>query len=473
MPIIRRLAQMVVLALIAALTLWTWGPAVGTRTIRVYGSSMAPTLLGEHGAWVCSDCQFPFATGADMPPSAEFPAVCPNCGLQQPPEARPTGKPGDRLQIETLSARKRPPQRFDTVVFRTPESLQHHGAQPHSIKRVVGLPGETVELRGGDVWIDGRRVRKTLPQQRTLAMTVYDSRYPPRESEKTPPRWAPAQESSVWRAGDDGSFRFTEGERRASALRLNDRNQQGAGTVRRGGWSAPRSPAPCDWLQYTHWSRSPSDPAQFERAEITDDYAYNRGESRRLNRVDDLLLTARVRATGSGHLCFGGNIDGQTYAAQLMIPDGQVRFLRGDQPIPDSELHAATLPPETFAQEFLAEFSLVDHQVLLAIDGRLVLAYVLPDEASTAAATLHSFPPQALAIGAADLSLEVLSLRVLRDIYYIPPRQPGAVTLGAVTLGPDAFYVLGDNSPLSADSRTGWPGPGVDRRYLFGVLQAP
>ena len=42
------------------------------------------------------------------------------------------------------------------------------------MKRVVGLPGESVEIRDGDVLINGRVARKSLVQQRNLRVLVYD-----------------------------------------------------------------------------------------------------------------------------------------------------------------------------------------------------------------------------------------------------------------------------------------------------------
>ena len=55
-----------------------------------------------------------------------------------------------RLIIEKISYRFHQPERGDIVVLQVP------GFDKLLIKRVVGLPGETIEIRDGVVWIDGR-----------------------------------------------------------------------------------------------------------------------------------------------------------------------------------------------------------------------------------------------------------------------------------------------------------------------------
>jgi signal peptidase I len=55
-----------------------------------------------------------------------------------------------RLVVEKVSYRFRGPQRFDVVVLRLPRQ-----GDELLIKRVVGLPGETVEINNGQVYIDG------------------------------------------------------------------------------------------------------------------------------------------------------------------------------------------------------------------------------------------------------------------------------------------------------------------------------
>ncbi len=63
----------------------------------------------------------------------------------------PTLHEGQYLIVNKLAYRLRPPQRGDIVVLDPPDQ---RSSIPY-IKRVVGLPGELVEVRNGRVWIDG------------------------------------------------------------------------------------------------------------------------------------------------------------------------------------------------------------------------------------------------------------------------------------------------------------------------------
>lgn len=60
----------------------------------------------------------------------------------------PTFETGQYLIIDQLSYRLEEPQRGDVVIFRFPQDTSKF-----FIKRIIGLPGETVELRGTDVII--------------------------------------------------------------------------------------------------------------------------------------------------------------------------------------------------------------------------------------------------------------------------------------------------------------------------------
>ena len=67
-----------------------------------------------------------------------------------------------RLVVEKLSYRFHGPQRFDIVVLKMPRQ-----GEELLIKRVIGLPGETVEIRDGQVYVDGNLLAEPFTDQST------------------------------------------------------------------------------------------------------------------------------------------------------------------------------------------------------------------------------------------------------------------------------------------------------------------
>lgn len=64
----------------------------------------------------------------------------------------PTFVEGQRLIISRVNYMIGDPQRGDIVVFNSPEADKD---DPSLIKRVIGLPGETVEIKDREVYING------------------------------------------------------------------------------------------------------------------------------------------------------------------------------------------------------------------------------------------------------------------------------------------------------------------------------
>jgi signal peptidase I len=76
------------------------------------------------------------------------------------PSMEPTLKKGDRIVVDKLSYALHGVHRGDIVVFARPPD-EHCGGPvvPDLVKRVLGLPGDTISLSGhGYVQIDGRRI---------------------------------------------------------------------------------------------------------------------------------------------------------------------------------------------------------------------------------------------------------------------------------------------------------------------------
>ena len=69
----------------------------------------------------------------------------------------PTLSDGDNLIVDKLSYRFRDPERYDIIVF-----PYQHAENTYYIKRIIGMPGETVQIRDGYVYIDGKRLTSDI-----------------------------------------------------------------------------------------------------------------------------------------------------------------------------------------------------------------------------------------------------------------------------------------------------------------------
>ena len=67
----------------------------------------------------------------------------------------------DRVLADKLITMIRDPQRWEVMIFRFPNDERRL-----YVKRIVGLPGETLQIRGGDVWIDDAIAAQARPRQR-------------------------------------------------------------------------------------------------------------------------------------------------------------------------------------------------------------------------------------------------------------------------------------------------------------------
>lgn len=74
----------------------------------------------------------------------------------------PTLEVNDRLIVEKISYHFNPPQRGDVVVFWPNDRLRQENPSLRDafIKRVIGLPGEEVEVTGGRVYINGEPLQE-------------------------------------------------------------------------------------------------------------------------------------------------------------------------------------------------------------------------------------------------------------------------------------------------------------------------
>lgn len=512
--------------------------------------SMAPTLLGYHRHVECPACRFVFAVGAApdgaagmsdvqlahaggpdaaVAASAEISATCPNCGQAALSAEQLPVTEGDQLLVhkDAFAWRRlfgrHGPRRWEVAVFRNPQE-----ATVAYVKRVVGLPGERIELIDGDVYADGSLTRKPLSAQLGTRIIVYAQNHEPDDQDPDwRPRWTTETDDSAWSI-EPQQFVFKprpatrtgelpESTRETATQTADDRSPLNT-------HPSPAQSAPLDFLVYRHWVRrgglhrttvplaewpagvDPPDPVLatityqadtgelscygalpfevwerwdtqtevaafrlavhelYERSHVppvTDEYPYNGTISaRQAYPVPDLMLQAQVEwARGEGELVLELSDGRHRWQAVLDFGQDEVLLLGEEARAP---LASARLPVTLREGPVRVLWSTFDRQLLLAVDGVPLLEPVLLEPASTVPPQ-SARPPEAR-IGARGLRVSVGHVVLYRDVYYTPADQGPAT---GRQLGRGEFFVLGDNSPVSIDSRH-WDRPGVPREAFIG-----
>lgn len=416
---IRRAIESAVLCLVTVIVWRTWYLEGLPVPLCVDSGSMAPTLLGPHRDIVCGDCGFPFVCGCNRQGS-DSRAACPNCGYSGNDVRNWPALPGDRVLVHRTMFQLRQPRRWEVVAFRTP------GRESQlSTKRVVAFPGESVDIRDGDVYVNGTLARKTLEQQRATSILVHDARYVPYRRTHAPPRWRPDAGESGW-SRQDGRYVYS----------AKPEKQPGQ---------------PIDWLSYRHWRRVPGQPDRVAEGPVVTESAYNQGHrvpAQSVRPTSDLRLSFRwVRTSGPGWLWVRATDGQEVFLVKIASSEHRFEAFHNGRPIIGS-YPGKSRPDRRPVQ---VDVSLVDQQFLAALDGCTVIA--LPFERSQ-----HDRQPSAnpFALGVTDAEIELDRLRVFRDVYYDIPVGQSAERKSASDSanGVPGFFLLGDNAPFSEDSRS-------------------
>ena len=108
----------------------------------------------------------------------------------------PTLQINDRLIIEKITYRFNSPERGDIVVFNPTEALKEKNFNDAFIKRIIGVPGDMVQVKQGQVYLNGELIEEdyiseapayeygpvTVPENQYLVLgdnrnNSYDSHY--------------------------------------------------------------------------------------------------------------------------------------------------------------------------------------------------------------------------------------------------------------------------------------------------------
>jgi signal peptidase I len=402
------------------------------EAFRIPTGSMADTLMGAHFRVGCPQCGYRYAHGfvpqrfqlpQDTMPGHRVPLPlvrCPSCGyLMRDSSSSPLELPvdnGDRILVLKCLYQFTEPRRWDVIVFKNPINPAEN-----YIKRLIGLPGENIEIVDGDIFIDGRIARKPPKVQRELWMPIYSHNYQPvspeQEAFNGQPWENPLQDPrGAWQQSPDDPTRMV----------LDSASPQ---------------------LQVLTYG---ADSANNSHAS----YAYNDAIlAARMPVASDLMVRFYAQssaATGP----IGAAIEkyGVVYQG-LVDPQGRMAIFQidaqGNRQTLAEQRRPAAAPgvPATRLQ-----FAVVDRRVELRFGEATLSADLSPERNGL---DMRDLPPHTRILGAGQWNLSHIAL--FRDIHYtsrISHARRGRATEGRpFQLKADEFFVLGDNSPNSEDGR--------------------
>ncbi len=409
--------------------------------------SMAPHRLGHHQKWACPNCRFPFEVGLLADQTLPV-SVCPNCALTM--KARGSdilGFEGDRVWVDKATIGLKRPERWQEAIFYSPDAP----LTPH-LKRVAGLPGESVRIDGGDLYINGRRTIKGELARKALSVKVYDQSYPAMDASRFP-RWR-------FRTSSGGASRWGIDDLTGKLQRRPPLKESTGADLEF--W---------DWADYRHIS-----PSSGEYGPVTDFLAYQGRDPGGEQEVGDLWFRADIGLGQSERLALRLS----NREVEIMVEVGLKLVNRepasppGDVWINGQRVSAEWKPLTSIDQgrgEVNVELSWVDHQLEFRFNGGLVFAPLSFEtiEGRRPDSNLRDSPA---GLGVKGGGSRIRNFQIFRD-NFITNRLASEPVIGfgvrqPVELPADGYFVLGDNSGFSVDSRFWKNGPVVPWRALIG-----
>ena len=451
--------------------------------------SMAETLLGEHSETICKQCRYVYLSS--VPPQRNNRRVmgqmgsgrlrCPNCGNSSETLRSRWGslRAGDRVLVLKpmyfLSRYKGlewlVPRRWDVAVFLYPGN-----GQENYIKRITGLPGESIEVIDGDIYINGQIARKPQSVQEQMWITVFDNDYQRQDDGLDGPAW---QEVS----GRMERLR----ERRVLRLKAkgSERTLVYKGAINNGlAYNALHgSEGPAVTVSDLRLSFDVIGREMSKASEVT--VVLSKGNRQFRGRLG-LRDEQAVIELQSRHATDTG--EGRTYWKTMRDKEG-------------SELRRK-LGPIRPGKALNLRLQNADYRVSIWVDGEKVLATTDSNYGPAALGELRDSAQSSsarpyVAIGAKDCEVDLLHIKLDRDVYYTSsgyirvPREDRRQDAVAAKLHGErpwacgepfripprrnhpepAYFMMGDNSSNSQDSRLWWSKHGgLGDDYVWGTV---
>lgn len=460
--------------------------------------SMAPTLMGQHVEVACPDCDYYFQVGATFegPSSrvagqaeaatyrvhkvrcpltfeirelarADAPPPKDANGNSVLPQPNDESFAGDRIVVSKLEHLWRDPQRWDVIVFKYPGA-----AKANYIKRLVGLPGESLTINNGDVYVQPSAglntsiahseaiARKPASKLAKIAIPVQDSHYFSAAMRKAglPPGWIPDAARQLDAAGPTWQQRCVA----QSQWKVQATGAEPATYQLEAAASQNRE---YDWLRFrhlvprqAHWQiirSGESLPTSYVESPghlVTDYYCYNDGKMIREtknrdanwddsrfggNWVGDLIMEAEITVGSQGTLALDAVEGGVHFLCEIDVATGQatlssevsldgvtIQFAGGSASESSTPGSLTFATPLKGSGAYRIRYANCDDRIYLWINDQEVA--IPGDGAYARTGPLHPFyhptdygDARPLGIGFQGGSLSVERLKVLRDFYYL------------------------------------------------------
>ncbi len=427
------------------------------EAFKIPTGSMAPTLLGEHKnvkcpncGWffyadrqcegaTCPNCQFAINLSAycnvcndriryNWPAWLWRKGTCPKCKttIAWSDLSNRVIHGGNRIVVNKFWYKFKNPHRWDVVVFvyplydltckdcsaQFPDTEWHEGLHcqrcgstrfskktKNYIKRLIGLPGEKLQIVNGDIYINDKIQRKPESVQNALWLPVYNSHFLPKEEDF--PTWVTG--GGAWKINGD-------------SLTLDNMSQNASG----------------------------ASLATFGRS-ITDQNGYNnRSGSTEMGDIKISFDVTPAKGSQSLELILEKNSD--TFTAVIPAGDTNAKglLMRNEAVVSEKDFCIQT------GQTHRIEYSNVDRVVSLSIDNNKVFVFDYDDGKVPAP---RPFDTSKVRFGGTRVNATFENIRIFHDIYYTNLGGDTWGTAKPAQLGEKDYFMLGDNSRNSNDSR--------------------
>lgn len=446
------------------------------EAFKIPTGSMAPTLLGAHKAVLCPNCKWSFKADKNsndaMCPNCLYEidisrycrqcnhrfhfgfleslrkkATCPQCNtvLTKEDASNRVRHGGNRIAVNKFIYKFTDPTRWSVIVFVYPlhdvtcktcstkygdvrlnsgfvckncGSNRFSKKKKNYIKRLVGLPGEKLEIINGDIYINGKIATKPDKVQDELWMPVYNSTFPPKE--EIVQTWI--TNNNNWQINN------------TNLVLTMEENKNETSFIRFG-------------------------------RKITDRTAYNDKNIAPIETGDIMIkFDIEVSAENNGGLYLVIEEDSKEFKAfiatnnnsnkgcYLAIADNiSTKNVMGNNKTINETIVANnnSIFLES-GKKHHVQFSNVDNRIKLLLNNKEVFSYSydidkLPERILS--------PRSGLKFGGTNVNAKIDNIEIFRDIYYSSISSGSYGTRKPAQLGENELFALGDNSRNSNDSR--------------------